>query len=164
VGDRSLAPGESAAQLNRQAIEARFADDISPLLRPRDVLASFSEVFSESNRFRWTLAGIALLFFGWGVLSYFMYRPAGIRYTVDDIRQIDEILAFILVELGFRAPVRKGANLFYRPRLATLLWWGPISFTARIDGTSVVVIGPALFLTRLKRALSAFEERARRTS
>ncbi len=166
-GTQRLTPSGSTsdgmtADINRRTLEALFPDDISVLLRPRDFPTWMTErVRGLPERVRadvsilWKLAVLIML----GVASligfYVTVRPAVTRYIFDDIRDVDEMMEYLIGELGFKPPVWQGKSLVFRATITNYLLWGTTKFTARIDGSTVVVSGPAIFVKRLTKSLFA---------
>jgi hypothetical protein len=92
-----------------------------------------------------------------GLLAFMfsMVRPATHRYIFGDIRDVDDVLEYIVRELGFRAPIREGKNLIFRSTLITILLWNVLKISMHLDGNTAIVSGPAYFLMRLKKSLVA---------
>jgi hypothetical protein len=148
--------GTNTAQINRRAIESRFPDDISRLLGPRTF--SLDTLIQEARAKKLPgLVIILLVITGLIVIATSVFlRPTANRFVLEDTRGMDELLSHLVGEMGFRSPMRNGSSLIFKPTVATLLLWGPVKFSARIDGNSVVITAPALMTRKFTAALSAF--------
>ena len=144
--------GSFAAE-NRLALEALFPEEISVLVAPRDRIEFFQAIFLGFSYLAW--GGVLGLVLGSLAFSYLMMRPATHRYVFDDIRDVDDVLEYVVGELGFKVPIRQGKNLIFRATLPTILFWNVLKISVRLDGNSAIVSGPTLFLMRLKKTLYA---------
>jgi hypothetical protein len=147
---------ESLALSNRRLLESRFPEEVSTLLEPRSFIASAKAKFLEKGGLRRRLSVVVLALTIFSVAGYFVYKPIAIRYSFEDSRHVDQVLAYLMGELGFRRSARGDGTLIYRPTLSTFLLWGPVSFAVRIDGASMVISGPSISMKRLSRALEGF--------
>ncbi len=157
-GTQRLAPSGSTsdgmtADINRRTLEALFPDDISVLLRPRNFLNHLTERVRADERRLWMV--LIMLFVATGIFVYVTERPAVTRYIFEDIRDVDEMMEYLIIELGFKPPVRQGKSLIFRATFAIFFVWGVTKFTARIDGNSVIISGAAIFVKRLTKSLFA---------
>lgn len=162
TGARQLDPPKEGregefAEPNRRTIERLFPDQITVQVKEKSAL----DRVAANLDFRWAgtwgpdpfvLAVIGSII---GVIwySYWAIRPASHRYVFDDIRNVDEVIEYLIREMGFNAPVRDGKMLRFRATLKTVFIWSVLGIGARIDGTSVIVSGQAHFLRRLKKSL-----------
>ena len=116
-------------------------------------MSFFQAIFLGFSYLAW--GGVLGLVLGSLAFSYLMMRPATHRYVFDDIRDVDDVLEYVVGELGFKVPIRHGKNLIFRATLPTILFWNVLKISVRLDGNSAIVSGPTLFLTRLKKSLCA---------
>jgi len=84
-----------------------------------------------------------------------LVRPISKRYVFDDIRGVDEWLEWAVMELGWCAPSKRGKALQFSPSVFTALVWGWMKLSVWVDGNSLTVVGPAVFVQRLTRTVMA---------
>jgi class 3 adenylate cyclase len=96
-----------------------------------------------------------VFFFLVSVVMAHLVRPISKRYVFHDIRGVDEWLEWAVMELGWCAPSRRGKALQFSPNMVTALIWGWMKLSVWVDGNCITVVGPAVFVQRLTRTVTA---------
>jgi class 3 adenylate cyclase len=102
-----------------------------------------------------SVTAFLVFFFLVSVVMAHLVRPISKRYVFHDIRGVDEWLEWAVMELGWCAPSRRGKALQFSPNMVTALIWGWMKLSVWVDGNCITVVGPAVFVQRLTRTVTA---------
>jgi succinate dehydrogenase hydrophobic anchor subunit len=87
-----------------------------------------------------------------------LYARRKMRAVFDDIRDVDRILSYIMSQLGYRNPVHSKGFMLFRPQPANYFILGMRKFRARVDGNTIVLQGPYLYMSKLIKMLKHYEQ------
>ena len=87
-----------------------------------------------------------------------LYAKRKMRAVFDDIRDVDRILAYLMSQMGYRQPVHHKGFMLFKPEPANYFILGMRKFRARVDGNTIVLQGPYLYMSRLIKLLKNYEQ------
>lgn len=87
-----------------------------------------------------------------------IYARRKMRAVFDDVREVDRILSYIMSQLGYRQPVHAKGFMLFRPEPGNFLVLGMRKFRARVDGNTIILQGPYLYMSRLIKMLKHYEQ------
>jgi len=87
-----------------------------------------------------------------------LYARRKMRAVFYDIRDVDRILSYIMQELGYRRPVHSKGFMLFRPQMANFFILGMRKFKARVDGDTIILQGPFLYMSKLVKMLKYYEK------
>lgn len=87
-----------------------------------------------------------------------LYARRKMRAVFEDIRDVDRILAYIMAQLGYRQPIYQKGFLLFRPEPGNYFILGMRKFRARVDGNTIILQGPYLYMSRLIKMLKNYEQ------
>lgn len=86
------------------------------------------------------------------------YARRKMRVVFDDIRDVDRILSYIMTQLGYRNPVHSKGFMIFRPQISNYFILGMRKFRARVDGNTIVLQGPYIYMSKLVKMLKYYEQ------
>lgn len=87
-----------------------------------------------------------------------LYARRKMRAVFDDIRDVDRILSYIMSQLGYRHPVHAKGFMLFRPQPGNYFILGMRKFRARVDGNTIILQGPYLYMSKLIKMLKYYEQ------
>lgn len=87
-----------------------------------------------------------------------LYARRKMRAVFDDVREVDRILSYIMSQLGYRQPVHAKGFMLFKPEPGNFLILGMRKFRARVDGNTILLQGPYLYMSRLIKMLKHYEQ------
>ncbi|HPG34172.1 MAG TPA: hypothetical protein PLM34_09965, partial [Lentimicrobium sp.] len=87
-----------------------------------------------------------------------LYARRKTRAVFDDIRDVDRILSYIMSQIGYRHPVHSKGFMLFRPQAGNYFILGMRKFRARVDGNTIILQGPYLYMSRLIKMLKYYEQ------
>lgn len=87
-----------------------------------------------------------------------LYAKRRMRVVFDDIRDVDRILSYIMTQLGYRNPMHTHGYMLFKPQLANYFILGMRKFRARVDGNTIILQGPYLYMAKLVKMLKYYEQ------
>ncbi|MBK6344494.1 MAG: adenylate/guanylate cyclase domain-containing protein [Bacteroidales bacterium] len=87
-----------------------------------------------------------------------LYARRKMRAVFDDIRDVDRILSYIMSQLGYKHPVHSKGYMLFKPQGANFFILGMRKFRARVDGNTIVLQGPYLYMSKLIKMLKYYEQ------
>ncbi|MBK6967425.1 MAG: adenylate/guanylate cyclase domain-containing protein [Bacteroidales bacterium] len=87
-----------------------------------------------------------------------LYARRKMRVVFDDIRDVDRILSYIMTQLGYRNPAHSKGFMLFRPQMANYFILGMRKFRARVDGNTIVLQGPYIYMSKLVKMLKYYEQ------
>ncbi|MFH1118845.1 MAG: adenylate/guanylate cyclase domain-containing protein [Bacteroidota bacterium] len=87
-----------------------------------------------------------------------LYARRKMRAVFEDIRDVDRILSYIMSQLGYKHPVHSKGYMLFRPQAANYFILGMRKFRARVDGNTIVLQGPYLYMSKLIKMLKYYEQ------
>lgn len=92
------------------------------------------------------------------VLISMLYSRRKMRAVFDDVKEVDRILAYIMSQLGYRHPVHARGFMLFKPHPSNFFILGMRKFRARVDGNTLILQGPYLYMLRLLKLLKKYEQ------
>ncbi len=127
---------------------------IAAVFDSRQTGSAFSELIN-------TWFSSPILYSGLIPASIFMaalYARRKMRIVFDDIRDVDRILSYIMTQLGYRNPSHSKGYMIFRPQIANYFILGMHKFRARVDGNSILLQGPYIYMSKLVKMLKYYEQ------
>jgi hypothetical protein len=87
-----------------------------------------------------------------------LYAKRKMRAVFEDIRDVDRILSYIMSQLGYKHPVHSKGYMLFKPQVANFFILGMRKFRARVDGNTIVLQGPYLYMSKLIKMLKYYEQ------
>ncbi|MDD2526972.1 MAG: adenylate/guanylate cyclase domain-containing protein [Lentimicrobiaceae bacterium] len=92
------------------------------------------------------------------VLISMLYTRRKMRAVFDDVKEVDRILSYIMSQLGYRHPVHTRGFMLFKPQPSNFFILGMRKFRARVDGNTLILQGPYLYMNRLLKMLKKYEQ------
>lgn len=87
----------------------------------------------------------------------YFYANKTIRVIFEDIREVDELLEYLVTQIGYQAPVKVNGQLEFRPSLYQFIMYSARKIRTSVDGNSVIISGNVMFIRKLIRIIKSCE-------
>ncbi|OGV60966.1 MAG: hypothetical protein A2283_09955 [Lentisphaerae bacterium RIFOXYA12_FULL_48_11] len=101
-----------------------------------------------------SVAGLLVLL---GLVTVYFYSTLSIRVVFDDVRNIDQLLEFLVAQMGYKPPVKDDDHIVFMPSAYHFIMYSARPIRTQIDGNSVVISGNYMFVRKLIRIIKSFE-------
>jgi len=91
------------------------------------------------------------------IATVYFYSALSIRVVFDDIRNVDQLLEFLVTQMGYKTPFKDNDTIVFMPSTYHFVMYSARPIRARIDGNSVVISGNYMFIKRLMKIITSFE-------
>ncbi|KAF5028151.1 hypothetical protein DSECCO2_662050 [anaerobic digester metagenome] len=92
------------------------------------------------------------------IIMSMLYTRRKIRAVFDDVKEVDRILHYIMTQLGYRYPTHSRGFIIFKPQLSNFFILGMRKFSVRVDGNTLILQGPYLYMTKLLKMLKKYEQ------
>ena len=92
------------------------------------------------------------------VLISMLYARRKMRAVFDDVKEVDRILSYIMSQLGYRHPIHARGFMLFKPQPSNFFILGMRKFRARVDGNTLILQGPYMYMLRLLKMLKKYEQ------
>jgi len=87
----------------------------------------------------------------------YLYANKAVRILFNDIRDVDLLLEFLVVQIGYTTPYKKNNQLIFKPSLYNFFMYSARKIKTRADGNSVIITGNYMFINKLLKLIRAYE-------
>ena len=159
--------GNDLVRLNRLLLAQAFPNEIAAKHPPIFIVSTELIKFIIFELREEGLSIIMLFSVGLSVFllliiatAYFI-AFASVQVRFSDVRHVDEMLEYFVVQMGFKPPTKDKGNLVFKPTRSKfirdiILVGFPTKLMARIEGNSVVITGTIPTVRGLTKQMNAF--------
>jgi hypothetical protein len=115
-------------------------------------------IFSELIRSWFTSPVLLAALIPASVFLAALYARRKMRVVFDDIRDVDRILSYIMTQFGYRNPAHSRGYMLFRPQMANYFILGMRKFRAKVDGNTILLQGPYIYMSKLVKMLKYYEQ------
>jgi hypothetical protein len=90
------------------------------------------------------------------LVTIYFYSTKSVRIILTDIREIDNVLEFLVTQIGYNRPKREGNFLIFKPSVYQVVMYTFRSIKCYIDGNSVVITGNFMAIVKLLKMIKSY--------
>lgn len=91
------------------------------------------------------------------IFTFSLWRDA-VEIKFEDIRGADKLLSYIIQRFGFNPPVKKGAEIIFKPTFYNVIMWSTQKMRVTINGNYATISGSFLFLRKVRKMLKSYQK------
>jgi hypothetical protein len=85
------------------------------------------------------------------------YSAKSVRVLLEDVRHADELLEFLVSQIGYGPAKKQGRELIFKPSAVQFIMYSARTIRAVVDGSSIILSGNMMFVRKLVRVIRSCE-------
>ena len=139
-------------RINRAVLDLMFKDELKRWTSPPDL----QDALDRLHRFLTLEEGghlVIIVFVVIILLGAYMYTLGSIRVSFKDIKSVEQVLEYLVSEMGFKPPTREKDVLIFRATLTTILLYSVLKLRVTTDGNRILLTAPLPIIRRIRKRL-----------